>query len=234
MRPVAACAFLVFVSFSAAACAPDAPGPEDGEGLSAASADRPGVAADTRAAALFRKGVTFQTFLAGVERRVETWEANYRRGEVDAALLAEAREIPGAWRLLVVAEDWCGDSANTLPYVARLDDALDNLDVRVVDSRTGRGVMEAHPTPDGRAATPTMVLLGPDGGEAGCLVEQPRPLQEWWLGDARAITDEDARLAEKYAWYDRDAGASVTREVVEIMRRASEGKPLCRAPVPGG
>jgi hypothetical protein len=128
----------------------------------------------------------------------------------------------------VVAEDYCGDSANTVPYVASLADELDNLDIRVVDSRAGRGVMEAFPTPDGRGATPTMVLLDDQGEAVGCLVEQPRPLQEWWLGEAKEIEDEQARFDEKYAWYARDAGTSTTTEVVEMMAGAAAGTPVCR------
>jgi hypothetical protein len=178
---------------------------------------------------LWDEGVPFSTFLANADRRVETWEGNWDRGrDLSPETLAAGRRIPGVWRLLVVAEDYCGDSANTVPYVARLAEALDNLEVRIVDSSAGRGVMEHHPTPDGRPATPTMVLLDADGGEAGCLVEQPQPLQRWWLGEAKEIEEEE-RFRQKYAWYDEDAGASTTAEVVEMMAAAAAGTPVCRA-----
>ncbi|HSM07192.1 MAG TPA: thioredoxin family protein [Longimicrobiales bacterium] len=190
-----------------------------------ACAQEPGATAGD----LWAQGVPFSTFLAEADRRVETWEGNWDRGrEISAETLAAGRAIPGSWRLLVVAEDYCGDSANTVPYVARLAEALDNLEVRIVDSSEGRGVMEAYRTPDGRGATPTMVLLDASGAEAGCLVEQPQPLQQWWLGDARDV-DEDERFERKYAWYDEDAGASTTAEVVEMMAGAAAGTPVCRA-----
>ncbi|MDT8342718.1 MAG: thioredoxin family protein, partial [Longimicrobiales bacterium] len=181
---------------------------------------------------LYRSAFSFQDFLAEAERRTETWHGNYDGGTLDDALLAQAGRIPGAWRLLVVAEDWCGDSANTLPYVARLGEALENLEVRVVNSEVGRGVMEAYPTPDGRGATPTMLLLAPDGAEAGCLVEQPHDLQTWWLGEARQITDEEERFRRKYAWYEADGGESTVREVVALMEAAAGGMRICRAGAP--
>lgn len=178
---------------------------------------------------LWEEAMTFQDFLAEADRRVESWTGNYERGrELSPELLGAAREIPGSWRLLVVAEDYCGDSANTVPWVAGLAESLDNLDLRVVDSRTGRSVMEAFPTPDGRGATPTMVLLDEDGEAVGCLVEQPRPLQDWWLGEAREIDDEQERYDRKYAWYDDDGGASTRAEIVEIMAGAAAGTPVCR------
>jgi hypothetical protein len=178
---------------------------------------------------LWERGVTFRDFLAEADRRVDAWNANYAAGHnLEPDLLASAREIPGSWRLLVVAEDYCGDSANTVPYVASLADALDNLEIRVVDSRAGRGVMDAFPTPDGRGATPTMILIDEGGEPAGCLIEQPRPLQEWWLGEAREIEDQDERFERKYAWYAQDAGASTNAEIVGIMAGAAAGEPVCR------
>lgn len=184
--------------------------------------------------ALYAEGLSFAQFLSEADRRVETWRGNWARAAVPSGLLQRGQSIPGSWRLLVVAEDWCGDSANTLPYVARLGEALDNLEVRVVDSSRGRWVMEAHPTPDGRAATPTMVLLSSEGEEAGCLVEQPRPLQEWWLGEAvEAYPDMDERLARKYAWYDEDAGMSTMTQVLEMMEGAAADQPGCRGSSPG-
>jgi hypothetical protein len=178
---------------------------------------------------LWEEGVPFARFLEQADQRVDEWRANYERGrEISSETLVAGQAIPGSWELLVVAEDYCGDSANTLPYVARLDEALDNLEVRVVDSRSGRGVMEAFPTPDGREATPTMVLLNDRGEPMGCLVEQPRPLQRWWLGEAQEIEREE-RYRQKYDWYDDDAGASTTAEIVEIMAGAAAGTPVCPA-----
>ena len=158
------------------------------------------------------------------------WNRNWERSTVPPELQERGRAVPGQWRLLVVAEDYCGDSANSVPYVARLGEALENLEVRIVDSDVGREVLERYPTPDGRGATPTMVLLDAAGTEAGCLVEQPRPLQEWWLGDGLVEYPQlEDRLAVKYAWYDDDAGWSTLTEVVELLEGAAAGAPVCRA-----
>ena len=47
----------------------------------------------------------------------------------------------------MVAVDSCSDSVNTIPYLARLVEMVDGFDMRVVNSRVGRKVMEDHPTP---------------------------------------------------------------------------------------
>lgn len=178
---------------------------------------------------LWSEATPFEPFLAGAERRVDTWHANWERSRVPGDLLARASAVAGSWRLLVVAEDWCGDSANTVPYLARLAAEVPGLELRVVDSDVGRGVMDRHPTPDGRAATPTVVILAEDGSEAGCWVERPSELQRWWIDNPEGL-DRDAQLEAKYAWYDEDAGESTMREVVERLEAAAAGVPICEAP----
>ena len=45
----------------------------------------------------------------------------------------------------------------------------------------GKAVMEAHRTPDGRTATPTIVVLGDDGHVIGAWTERPSSIQTWFL-----------------------------------------------------
>jgi hypothetical protein len=127
---------------------------------------------------------------------------------------------------LVVAEDRCGDSVNTIPYVARLVDLVPNLDMRIIDARGGQAIMERHRTPDGRPATPTIVLLDERFDEAGCWVERPAKLQTWVL-EHEAKLDANDLHERKYAWYDDDQGEETLREVVAMLEAASSGTPIC-------
>jgi hypothetical protein len=180
---------------------------------------------------LWSRGVPFAEFLAATEARRDTWHDNHAR-ELPPELLERARAVPGSWRLLVVAVDRCGDSAHTIPYLGRLVAEVDDLDMRIVDPEVGREVMEAHRTPDGRAATPTVLLLDAEGREVGCWVERPAELQSWWIDNPDALDDE-ARLARKYEWYERDAGATTAREIVEGLEAAAAGTTVCRTGVAG-
>src|SRR5688500_621170 len=70
----------------------------------------------------YAKGITFAAFLDKTESRRAQWHANYNDAAVTADMVTRMRALPGRRRLLVVAEDWCGDSVNTIPYLARLID----------------------------------------------------------------------------------------------------------------
>ncbi len=186
----------------------------------------PGGAPRSDLGVLYHQGRTYIEFRDAAERRVEAWNDHYAQARVPDALRTRLAAVPGKWHLLVVAEDWCGDSANTIPYVAKLDDVAGNLAMRIIDSEVGRAIMEAHPTPDGRAATPTVILLTEDFEEAGCFVERPRVLQNWFLENEEKL-DEEELFDQKYAWYDEDQGQETLREIVEMIEAAAEGRSIC-------
>ena len=194
--------------------------------IMACSGNASSPAEQSTAASLYESGVTFAEFLDAADRREETWHGNFNGAEVSSALMQRARAAGGSWRMLVVAEDWCGDSANTIPYVAHLADLLDNVELRIVDSEVGRLVMESHPTPDGRAATPTVVLLNDEGDEVGCFVERPTDLQTWFLDQEHQLEEEDL-YDQKYKWYDDDAGATTLAEIVSMIEGAASGSHVC-------
>lgn len=182
---------------------------------------------------LWEEGRSFSAFMESVEAREETWRRNRERAVVPEDLLSRARAAGGSWRLLVIADDWCGDSAHTVPYVARLAASLEGLEMRIVASDDARPLMRAHPTPDGRAATPTMVLLDEEFHERGCFVERPPRLQSWFLENPGNLPR--ARLLdEKYARYEADAGRSTLEEIVAVLEAAGRGEVRCPAPASPG
>lgn len=168
-------------------------------------------------AALFDKGVAYRDFLDAARSRRDEWLERTKAATVDDEAVTRVQRLGTRRRLLVVAEDWCGDSANTLPYLARLVElAPDVLDMRIVDSSAGRPVMEAHKTPDGRAATPTMVVLDEAGTFLAAWVERPSVLQKWYLEKENELSRSDL-LDQKYKWYKEDRGKSTIREIVELL-----------------
>jgi hypothetical protein len=170
-------------------------------------------------------GVPFASFFEKVEARHDMWHRNYENGAPSAELVRRVRALPDHFRLLVVAVDSCSDSANTIPYVARLVDEAENLEMRIVHPDLGRWIMEAHRTPDGRAATPTVLVLDEEGERVGCWIERPLPLQEWYAGQGHLSARE--RLRRKFAWYDADGGASTVGEIVERLEAAAAGRSIC-------
>lgn len=169
--------------------------------------------------ALWVAGQTYEAFHAGVIGRKDLWERNTTRANLPADLLERARAVPGTWRLLVVAFDRCSDSVSTIPYMAAVASAVDGVDLRIIPPELGRAIMEANRTPDGRAATPTVVLLRDDWTPAGAWVERPSELQDWFIRNPDGLS-HDAQHYQKMDWYEADAGVSTVREIVELLESA--------------
>lgn len=195
----------------------------------AASAARPMVragGADSALVALYQSGQAFPDFLAATRSRREGWLRLADSAQVAPTLIERARKVGGSWRLLVVAVDACGDSMNTVPWLARLISAVPGLDMRIVSPADGKAVQQAHRSLDGRTATPTFVLLDAAGAERGCIVEQPRALREWSTA-ARASVSLDSVHAGIRAFYARNAGEAITTEFVEMLEAAAAGRTHC-------
>ena len=168
--------------------------------------------------ALFDKGTPYPEFLAAAKsHRKELWHTNHARATVQEDVLARARAIGSQLKLLVIAIDGCSDSASIIPYIAKLAaDAGMELRITAPDDG-GRAVMEAHRTPDGRAATPTIVLLNNNYEKVGVFVERPSTLHAWYEEREKSGIETSKLTDEKLAWYARDSGRTTLAELVALM-----------------
>lgn len=176
-------------------------------------------AADPDYQAFYTKGITFAEFLDRARARRDEWRQRYNDATVTPDLVTRMRALPDRRLILAVAEDWCSDSVNTVPYVARLvDGAPERLSLRIVDSHLGRPVMSANLTPDGRAATPTIVVLREDGEVLGSWVERPSTAQSWFL-EQRKTVKHDPLHERLMNWYAEDAGRTTLAEIAALLER---------------
>lgn len=181
--------------------------------------------------AIWGGGMSFAAFLEAADRQAEDWHGNYAQATPAATAIERARAIDGTGlRLLVVAEDWCSDSVDTVPHIARIAEAIPGLQMRLVDSGAGAAVMEAHRTPDDRGATPTVVLLDREGQAIGVWVERPVELQDWFLAHRDELRRREL-MAQKHAWYVEDGGRSTVAELLDMVEHARD-RPRDEKPQP--
>lgn len=186
---------------------------------------------DSALTAAYGRGMTWADFLADARARREMWLRNWERAVVPPDALALLAGLPPGFRVLAIAVDSCSDSVNTIPYIAKLVESVPGLSMRVIKPRDARALMAARRTPDGRSATPTVILLDAEGNEVGCWVERPAALQAIAL-EANAGGGSPRFAARKQGWYDADAGASTIREIAQALAAAAGGKRGCDAPGP--
>jgi hypothetical protein len=164
-------------------------------------------------AGIYAKGTPFARFVEYAERLKHEWEENFANAKIDEASVARAKALNGAWRLLVVAEEGCHDSVATVPYLAKLvESSPETLALRIVSKREGAAVIEAHRTPDGRGATPTIVVLDEAGAVKGIIAERPAALWEY--------SKTHSSRKDRLDWYKEDQGRHAVAEILDIIEQA--------------
>lgn len=174
-------------------------------------------------AALWQAATPFASFLENVRTRRERWTTRFANAAIDSEALDRVRALPGRRRLLAIAEARCSDSAWAVPFLAKLATAApDKLELKVISAAEGTHIQAAHLTPDGRKATPTIVVLDEHDRVLGVWVERPSGLQTWYL-ENKATVAEAERYSYLDKWYTQDAGKTTITEVLAILER-TEGK----------
>lgn len=163
----------------------------------------------------FLAGETFDELLMRPKNNDLLWAALYKKAVAPPALVERAKALTKRWHLLVLSEDWCGDSINTLPTVQRLVEAVPTLEMRIIGRDANPDLMDAHLLGYSRSI-PVILILDDEYRERGWWGPRPQPLQEWVVHQGLALPKED-RYREVRTWYARDHGETALRELLEIM-----------------
>ena len=165
----------------------------------------------------FNAGATFEQVLARPKQNSEIWEAVYKRAALTLDGTERAAALPGEWHMLVLNEDWCGDSVNVLPYIARIAEADPRIHLRILGRDSNRDLMDAHLTGTSRSI-PVAIIYDENFEKKGWWGPRPGPLQTWVLKEGLALPRPD-RYRHIRTWYARDRGQTIVSEILSIMEK---------------
>jgi len=156
----------------------------------------------------------WQSFLRPEMEHYGLWKGVYDRVIIPGWALEAAHASP-LKRLLVLAADWCGDAANTVPVMARLADLVPAMELRILERDAHPEVMSAYLT-NGSRSIPLAILLDQAFSELGHWGPRPAALQEWVLEHLKLMPSPQ-RYAYARQWYARDRGETTLREILEAV-----------------
>src|SRR6476661_3828867 len=108
----------------------------------------------------------------------EMWVALTHRVAIPLEISARVEALHGQWHLLVLSEDWCGDSINIVPIVGKLTASISNMDMRILARDENLDIMDAHLTGTSRSI-PIVIVLNQWFHECGWWGPRPFALQKW-------------------------------------------------------
>ncbi|HUZ03198.1 MAG TPA: thioredoxin family protein [Thermomicrobiaceae bacterium] len=106
-------------------------------------------------------------------------------------------------KVLVLTEDWCGDSAQFVPVVARLERELPTVELRVLRRDLNRDLNEQFPRKDGYLAIPVFILLDENLNVIGSLVERPARASDEMAAETRRFQKDHPDLPGVTRSFDR-------------------------------
>jgi hypothetical protein len=121
---------------------------------------------------------------------------------------------------LVLTENWCGDSAQNLPYIAKFAEANVNIQLVILERDKNLDIMNHYLT-SGTLSIPKLIAFddkwnelfqwGPRPAEAVALISK--------LKNEGKVKDEF--MKELHLWYSRNKGKAIEKEFVEILKKIS-------------
>ena len=161
---------------------------------------------------LWDSAQTFDAFVAASGNHRALWEGIYQIARLPGWAAEVA--LPGARRLLVIAEDWCGDAVNTVPILAKLADATPGLELRIIQRDPNPEVMDRYLT-NGSRSIPVVIALDEEFRELGYWGPRPTELQGWVMAN-RTSMPKGELYPKVRTWYARDRGETTAREVLAV------------------
>jgi hypothetical protein len=163
---------------------------------------------------LWDQAFSFEEFVAACKAEHRgLWQGMYKLARVPAwareAVLAGTRR-----KLLVIAEDWCGDASNTVPTVAKFAESVPELELRVIQRDVHPEVMDRYLT-NGSRSIPIVIALDESYQEVGHWGPRPSELQAWVMAN-RGTLPKSELYPQVRKWYARDRGETTLREVLEV------------------
>lgn len=158
-----------------------------------------------------------------MRKRFEYIRLNYHRSrrvqrtyavpEELRALIEEIKE-PQCW--MVLTEDWCGDSAQTIPYIAKIIAHNPNIELRLLSRDANPELMEKYLT-NGTRSIPMLVAFDQHGEEL--FRWGPRPAEAAALfkkGQDGGLPKYEVNQ-HLHRWYGRNRGRAVEAEFTTIL-----------------
>ncbi len=121
----------------------------------------------------FAQGMTYEQYYAQMTRNQERFKQQEEQVTITTADLAPFAALPRPLRVLVLAEDWCGDVINGLPILGRIAAATDKLELRVFLRDQNLDLMDQYLKEGKYRSIPVFAFFDDEFNQVGLFIERP-------------------------------------------------------------
>jgi hypothetical protein len=147
------------------------------------------------------EGMTPDTYIDQMTQNRDIFTRRIEETELSSNELQLFQHEP--LRVLILTEDFCGDSAQFIPPVIRLAQVLENVEVRILLRNEHQDLATDYRRRDGYQAIPVLILMDAAGHELGALVERPARVYDAMAVETRSFAKEHPELEGVNRSYER-------------------------------
>jgi len=132
--------------------------------------------------------------------------------------VVESITEPQFW--LVITEDWCGDSAQNLPYIVAISELNPLITLKIIQRDANLDIMDLYLT-NGSRSIPKLVAFSENGTELFQWGPRPQAAMDL-VKKAKDSGETSAEFIPKvHSWYTLNKGASLEEEFVHLLSNQS-------------
>lgn len=141
-----------------------------------------------------------------------------KRAVINHDLKTALQGFPHKMTWLVLTEGWCGDGAQNLPFIQKMAEASDQIELRILLRDENPELMDRFLT-NGSRSIPKLIAIENESGEVvGEWGPRPGIAQKTYMEDRANPEIENAKAsADLHLWYARDKGKTIQQEFLQLL-----------------
>lgn len=130
--------------------------------------------------------------------------------------LVETITNPQIW--MVLTEDWCGDSAQNLPYIAKIAELNELINLKILLRDQNLDVMDLYLTNGKSRSIPKLVAFDQFGDELFLWGPRPKEAQLVVEQSIKDGLDKNDYLNKLHSWYTKNKGRTLESEFMMLIQ----------------
>jgi hypothetical protein len=142
--------------------------------------------------------------------------SKYYKLNEDLKKIINEIDEPQLW--MVITENWCGDSAQNLPYIAAIAEQNPLIQLIVLLRDSNPEIMDQFLT-NGTRSIPILVVFNESGEELFRWGPRPKAaiqLIKQWKAEGLG---KDEWMEKLHSWYSKNKGAEIEKDLTELIKK---------------
>lgn len=117
---------------------------------------------------------------------------------------------------ILITEEWCGDSAQIVPYIYEISKLNSLIDLKIFKRDSNLDLMELYLT-NGTRSIPKLIVFDKTGNELFTWGPRPKEAQKLINKLKSEGKTKDEFIEQLHLWYAKDRGKSLEKEMIDCL-----------------